>query len=253
MYIENRYVDLFTDLGLLDKEALVYNDLLINGGSTAGEIHKKLNITRTNTYQILEKLIELGLVSRNRSSSKIVYHAEHPQAVLELVEERKNEVTQLQNQVEALVDDMVADYTLSKSLPGVFRFEGKEGLYRVYEDLVKDKLPLRSIQSRGTIRKIIPEYNEQFLKGRMKNNIFHTIISVAPEKDIEPDFIDSAGMREVKYIPSTRLKWDMDVKMNDKKVSIATFSKDNTAGIVIADKEVARNFRVLFEYMWSKL
>ncbi|MBU2442745.1 MAG: helix-turn-helix domain-containing protein, partial [Nanoarchaeota archaeon] len=56
-------IDILEDLGLSEAEAKVYLALLETGSTLAGPIIKKTGLHRGTTYQILQRLIEKGLVS----------------------------------------------------------------------------------------------------------------------------------------------------------------------------------------------
>ncbi|MBI2411009.1 MAG: hypothetical protein HYV32_03930 [Candidatus Kerfeldbacteria bacterium] len=192
---------------------------------------------------------EKALIIKTGSAKQTLFHAEHPESLTHYLQQEEERVTRQQEQLRGLLPEMISAYTLAENKPGVFRFEGKNGMITAYEELLKDKLNINSIQNRTQLRKFIPEYNPQFVATRVKNRIFHRIISPAPLSEFGTD--DIADMREVRYIDNTRFPFNMDLKITNKKVLMTTFKKETAAGMIIVDPEVVRNYKILFEFLWN--
>ncbi len=79
-------------IGLTNGEARVYKALCENGASTVGPICDISKVHRSIIYQILEKLIEKGIVSCIIDSNSKVYQAAPPSMLLHFVEEEQNEL-----------------------------------------------------------------------------------------------------------------------------------------------------------------
>ena len=54
---------LLREIGLTDNEIRIYIELLKQGEALASELANRTKVNRTLTYQILNKLIEWGLIS----------------------------------------------------------------------------------------------------------------------------------------------------------------------------------------------
>jgi len=99
MKIEN-----LKELGLSKGETKVYTAVLELGISTLNKIQEKTGIERRNIYDILNKLIEKGLVSYTIEKGKRTYQITHPNKLLEEIKEKENKLKQLKNQIPQITD-----------------------------------------------------------------------------------------------------------------------------------------------------
>ncbi|MBU1270375.1 MAG: helix-turn-helix domain-containing protein [Nanoarchaeota archaeon] len=82
-------IDILEDLGLSEAEAKVYLALLETGSTLAGPIIKKTGLHRGTTYQILQRLIEKGLVSYVIKAGKRYFEATDPNRFLAILKEKE--------------------------------------------------------------------------------------------------------------------------------------------------------------------
>ncbi len=78
-------MDLFElkEIGLSDGEVKVYTAVLELGIASINKIHEKVGIERRNIYDILNKLIEKGLVSYTLEKQVKVYQCTYPGKIAE--------------------------------------------------------------------------------------------------------------------------------------------------------------------------
>ena len=75
--------EILRKIGLSDGEIKVYSALLDLRRSPVNKIHEKTGIERRNIYDILNKLIEKGLVSYTIEKGKKTYQCTHPNKLVE--------------------------------------------------------------------------------------------------------------------------------------------------------------------------
>ena len=92
------YTDTLQELGLTEGEAKVYEALLTLGNSTVGPIVKESGVAYSNAYEILERLMEKGLVSYNLKEKTKFFQAAEPTRLREYLE-KQEEQTVLQRGV----------------------------------------------------------------------------------------------------------------------------------------------------------
>ena len=100
---KNMYLGILQDLGLTPNEAKIYQTLIEEGESAAGEISTKGKIHRRNVYDTIDRLVEKGLVFQILEKGENVYKAVDPAKLLEIVKE-KSEKAKLTN-VETILSD----------------------------------------------------------------------------------------------------------------------------------------------------
>ena len=64
--------DILRNIGLSEGEITIYSALLDLGKAPVNKIHEKVGIERRNIYDILNKLIERGLVSYINENKEIL-------------------------------------------------------------------------------------------------------------------------------------------------------------------------------------
>ena len=79
--------------GLSEKEAKVYLACLELDDSVASEIAIKSNLPRTLVYDILERLIDLGLISYSIRDNKKFFRASDPEELLRILHEKEEAVS----------------------------------------------------------------------------------------------------------------------------------------------------------------
>ena len=84
--------ELLQKIGMNKSEVKVYLKLLELGSSTTGPIMHHAKVSSSKIYGVLQRLIEKGLVSFIIKSKTRYYHASSPEALLDYVHEKENEV-----------------------------------------------------------------------------------------------------------------------------------------------------------------
>jgi len=88
------YAEIFQELGLSPNEARIYEALLELGRSSVAEIAVKTNIHRRNVYDAVNRLVEKGIITTVIGDKDNRYIPVDPNKLLEVVEEKKREVTE---------------------------------------------------------------------------------------------------------------------------------------------------------------
>ncbi len=123
----SRMNELFEQLGIRAKEANIYRLLLENGDLTATAISVKAKESRTNTYMILEQLMELGLVTTDESKSVRRYVAADPTVLRQLFTDKQQELKLAQKYLNQNLPELKSMYNLGRLKPGVVYLEGLKG------------------------------------------------------------------------------------------------------------------------------
>lgn len=95
-------------IGLTDGEIRVYKALIDIGKSSTGKIMKKSGISSSKVYLILEKLIQKGLVSFIIENNVKKFQVTNPQAIIDFVEKKKQELNTIEKDFEKVVPQINA-------------------------------------------------------------------------------------------------------------------------------------------------
>ncbi len=133
------------NLGLVEKEAVVYLAALELGSSTIQEIAGKSQISRSTTYEVIESLVKKGLMSSLTKGKKKYFSAEDPERLLSFIDAKEKEFEKRKKELKAVLPELKEVSSLSRQRPRIKFYEGKQGIRRIQEDILRTK-NLRTIE-----------------------------------------------------------------------------------------------------------
>jgi len=240
------------EAGLTDGEIKTYLALLEIGLSTSGPIIEKSRVARSIIYQILDRLMQKGLVSYIIKEKTKYYQAAAPHKIFDYLEEKEKKVRKNKSQIQKIMPDLLLKQTQSiKSQATIYM--GIKGLHTAHEQTY---LKLRKSEEYCYLG--IPAYQppEQHAywkkdhKRRAKAGIMcRLLFNNSTDKSIIKDRNRYEGCK-------ARLMGD-DI---ETPASFVTF-KDTTLIIIqspepfafeIENQQVANSFQAYFEVFWKR-
>ena len=122
------------EAGLTDGEIKVYLALLELGLSTTGPIIKKSGIARSIIYQLLEKLMQKGLVSYITKEKTKYFQAAEPNKILKYIDERKKRLEENRKKAEQLLPELILKQKIHKKSEANI-YTGFRGIRTAHEHL----------------------------------------------------------------------------------------------------------------------
>lgn len=241
--------ELFTSLGLSDNEAKIYQTLLKHEDLTATELSEKASETRTNTYSLLDKLIDMEVVETDESSPVRRYRAANPEKLRELLDDKKNFIAQTEAQLESVLPDLQSIYNLAQNKPGVFYYEGVEGFKKLLEDMALAKSDIWLLPSQ------MPPKNSQIdlildrgVAKRRARGIKTKIL--LPEEAKEWKTLDRFRARnfEIRFIGEPV---NAEIISYDDKIAFTSY-EPKLINTIITDKALAISMQMMFYELWCR-
>lgn len=233
--------NILKDIGLTDNESDVYIALLVRGKSSVSEISKDVKIHRTNLYDILEILIERGLVKFIIEKDKKFYTVTHPKMILEVIKEKKIRLN------EAL-PDMMKEYSKEKSKTDAAILRGKDGLKSIFEDYLRvgETIYMYGIPTFGPdlIKYYLPGYHRRRIKKKI---IVKAIFNHNAKKRMR--YIDSLDYSEAKYLPR-KFTSPASTTIYGQNISIILWTEDPLI-VSVRNKEIANSYKKFFDFLWE--
>ncbi|MFH1440188.1 MAG: helix-turn-helix domain-containing protein [Candidatus Woesearchaeota archaeon] len=254
--------------GLTQTEAKVYITLLEIGSTLAGPIIKKTNLHRGTTYQILQRLIEKGLVSFVIKSGKRFFEAADPNRFLEILNEK-------QKNMQEILPTLIQKRKLSKEKQEVNVYSGHKGIKTVCENIL-DELKYgkkckpnkdyaehrRKIRAdkksggeyldfgvSGKFREIMGSYWNQWQRKKKKYRIKARCIfdeSLKKESyELLKEYVGKARFHPKEFKSMT------DTMIYNDKVVLFIWTAKPPIAVVIENKENAESYRNQFNLMWK--
>lgn len=245
-------------LGLKEKETMVYLALLELGPSTVSEITKKAGITRTLGYHILEKLSWYGLVdSVSGKGSKKVFSPEHPQRLVQYIKNKKNNWQKVLEETEQKLPDLISLYKVADK-PVIRYQEGIDGIKNIFEETLNSKEEILSIMDAEgwdvpEFRNWAKRYNEE----RSERKIFERILilDTTVARNWLKDYKGSFKYTSYRWIRKEQLKnielFHGEINIFENKVVMALLKAPNKMGIMIENYALSNILRALFEMTWD--
>ena len=235
-----------TQFGLSEKEAKVYLACLELGDSVASDIALKSNLPRTLVYDILERLIDLGLISYSIRDNKKFFRASDPEELLRILHEKEEAINKVLPELKNL------QKMKGVKRPKVEVYEGKEGMKAVMNDILRSGVNEFSAygSSRSSLE-VIPAFMEEWHKDRIKRRVIMKIIYNNTKEAREKVRGRTQSLKYVKYkfIPIT-LESPTATIIYGNKVVLQSWTKEPFA-VMIENEEMANNQKKYFEELWK--
>lgn len=225
-------------LGLTEKEAKAYLSLLRIGESTATKISEDVNIDRTLIYQIMNRLIENGLVNYIIKNNVRYFSAVRPRRLMEKLKEKEENLSEVMPELENMIKS-------GEETTKVELYRGTEGIKTVWRGVLREGREYVIFGEEGNFQKLMPNFMKEFLRDVVKYGSCERILS----KDSKRGKIYLTKNSDIRYLPDEYFSPTMTV-VTDNKVINFVWSKPYYA-IVTKNNEIAKSFKSYFEMMWK--
>lgn len=129
--------DALEKIGFTKGEVKVYLALLELGETTTGPIIDKSRISSSKVYEILEKLIQKGLVSYIIKDKTKYFQPASPSKIKDYVESEKRKFKETENSLEKLIPELIAKQKVSEETQTTSVYEGFEGIKAVFNRILE--------------------------------------------------------------------------------------------------------------------
>lgn len=223
--------------GLTETEAKIYLVLLNLGKSLAGTIAKKAGIHRRTVYDVLDRLVEKGLVGYIKENKKRYYSITEPERLLDVVKENETELQKVVPYLQKINQEI-------RSKEETLFFKGKEGLKSIFEDQLRECKEILVIGGSLKAGEIVKYYFPRYHKIRREKNINLKIIYSKEYREKE-----EIPLSQIRYLPESYGSVAATNIYGDK-VAIIVWTEEPVA-ILIKNNEVAKAYRSYFELLWD--
>jgi len=241
------------DIGLSDKEARVYLELLSKENSSVLDLAKNTAILRTTIYPILESLEEKGLISKTKIDKKIRFTAEQPERLETYIESQKIKLNEQSKLVNEYVPQLKSLSRQSGEKPIIKIYEGREGILKANEE----SFGFEKNQSNETSYFIYPF---DLLENFFSESEIESARSIRLSKNIKSQAIYtySKGDRLVSE-SSERIRIDAqkypikcDISIFKDRIRIHTLGK-SLSSILIKNQDIADTLKSIFKLVFDNL
>src|SRR3989344_8080212 len=215
-------IELLEEIGLTKSEIKVYLALLDLGSSTTGPIVDKSGVSSSKIYEIMDKLLQKGLVSYIIKEGMKYFEAADPNRILDYLKEKQTALEEQTKEIKKLLPELELKRTLSKYKSTATIYKGMKGLETAFQDIFK------------TLKK--GDTNYVYVVGELDERMYES------RKNL-PFF-------EGKVVGTTTSP--ATINIYGTKVNLRMGDSQNVICIVIDNKELADSFLEQFNLLWNQ-
>jgi len=246
---------LLEKLGLDIYEARVYLALLELGKARVSEISKKALINRTTGYDILERLIKYGLITKaSGAGTRQKYTAEPPSKLVKYLEGRKSVYERRIEDAKTLVPQLAMLYK-TENRPIIKFYEGAEGVKEIYSETLKSKKEILScLDLESWAAEDFRDWGKSYNRQRAEAKIKERILVLKTPKSIEwfKNYPATLKYTQFRWLDAERFPFfNAEINIFEDKLMIALLKKPGQMGIMIQSVELTNILKALFELAWE--
>lgn len=233
------------NLNLSDNQQKVYLSLLKLHAATVSDISKNSGVYRSNCYDALNQLQELGLISVITKEGKKYYEMSDPENLKRLLKEQEQSL-------ESELPAFKRIYHGSRTKHEVQLYAGNEGIKTILKDINTEK-SYDAFGISSNLGKVVPTYFNIWIGERYRLGLTARMIKTKSDKMLT---IQNFGLKVYNKLFETRNLPDEHFTPSatfiyGSKVAIILESLDNPLGIIIENKEIAEGFTNQFKALWK--
>lgn len=235
--------ELLINLGLTDGEAKVYLALTKYGSSTVGPIVKEAKVAYSNIYEILNRLLEKGLISFIIKEKTKYFQVTSFSQLNEYLNKKEAEIEKEKISLKKIIPELEKLKEIKEKQEAEI-FVGFKGVKTAYERLVEGNKN--------------EEYLFFYIAEKNYKEIDQFYMSLYEKfKNLKIKGIANTNYKESKFIKRTKFKVKYvdfpipgNIDIHEDKVMFTSF-KDTPLAILITSKDMADKFKEYFYSIWK--
>lgn len=244
--------ELFRKIGLTDGETKVYLALLRLGETTIGAIGRESKVSKSKMYDILDRLIDKGLVGYIIKNGTRYFAANDPRMILEYLGKKESELEEMKKEAEKILPQLSLQRATLGQKKVAEIYEGFHGLKAIREELLLTLKKGDELQVIGAPRVANEKWEAWFLdfhKRREERSVKMRIIYNNDAREFGELRKKLFRLTRVKYLPRNLVSptW---IDIFKDTVLFVVILKEPLA-FVVRDGSLAESFRSYFDIMWK--
>lgn len=250
---KNRIVETLRKLGLGENEAQLYFLMLRYPRSTVQELQVRSPFPRTMLYYVLNRLMQIELVSTIKEEWRTVYVAESPERLYDLLAQKEQEFIKDTQAVRELIPTLKEKYRLAGERPGVRLMEGIEGYKKALDDVLISKPTMMYAYADLAHKKPGVEIRETFEQKRAGKKISKRVLafdSVAARDELKKYRYND--VTQFRFIRHKLAAFAVDMQLYDDKILYTTYVEREPVAMLIEDKMLFDMQKKMFDLVWAQ-
>jgi len=244
----NKQLKILEEIGLSTTEANVYIANITLGPSSVIELAQKSGYVRQVVYEVLPKLIEIGLIKKIRIGKKQRFQATK-------LESLKDRVLEISEKIDDLIPVLKTRQATKKAIPEITVYENPLAMREWYRNMIASAKKGNEFLVWSTGKNWINmdrKFYTKYINDKLKIGTIDKIIAPADEESIMNTAEIGVGNVEYRYDKS----WDKgggEMWIWKNEACYLTIRESATNMIVVESKEIADMERYNFYKAWNSL
>jgi len=243
--------EILEEIGLTKSEINVYLALLELGSSTTGKIVDKSRASSSKIYEILDKLMQKGLVSFIIKSGVKYFEAAPPERIMDYMKEKEESFNRQKEEMRKLLPELELKQKLAQYKSEATIFKGLKGGETAFKYMINSMK-----KDDEWVGFVVSFANQKYFDLLTKLHQLRAKKGLKARILINEKHKDEAKIRE--KIPYTDVRYIPDEFQTPAIINIAgnitllNIMAEEVTVFMIENKDVADSFRNQFEKMWSQ-
>lgn len=242
---------LLQELGLSQNEALLYELLLEKGLSKPADLVEPSGLGRGNVYNVLQQLLEKGLVQLKELGKFQLYEAIDPTGLRELLNRKREETARLEQTFQATLPQLTSLFRLSTGKPAIQVFEGLSGMEAVLHDSLEAKDEILTYFDPDAMTAAFADMNQRYVKTRVAAGVKKRIL--LPDTPTGQQYATRMQNAQtlIRLVPHLPTDFKTAVEIYNQKVSFHVLTPDKPIAFILENEYVAAFHRATFTALWK--
>jgi len=236
-------------IGLTKGESKVYLSLLKSGISSIGPLVKESQVSRSKIYEIMERLIEKGLVSFVTENRVKKFKALDPRFIPDYLDKEKQIIEEKKKALSQILPSLLSYSHAKDTVQSVEVFEGWKGIRNLFFHIIKDAHKGDEWYAFGIPKAMSEERMKLFASWRSETDKIGIKQKLIANKEIEnsPELAPKSKFSEIKYVKE-ETPTSVDIFKQNVLLGVWT---EKPIVILLKGKEIADSFKIYFDTMWE--
>jgi hypothetical protein len=236
-------------IGISESQAKAYLNMIKKPYVVPSDFCVDIDESRTNTYKILDDLVDKKMATKTKKGNKIIYIAESPVILAELAREKKDFQVISEQKINKSIPNLLKSFNATHEKPGVNFYTGKSGIESIYKLQIQENRPIQFFKTRQDIKFFGFEFMHKIRNLAPKAGIKRKAFTPdAPETPIDIKKSDKEMLLERTWYLQKDYTAPVEWSVFGNKTSIISFGKE-AIGIVIDSEQIAESIRQLFRLL----
>jgi sugar-specific transcriptional regulator TrmB len=240
-------IDALGRIGLTKNDRKVYLTLIELGISTVSDLTKRTSLHRSYVYDILDKLIDMGLVSFTIKNKKKYFDTENPDRILQILKNKEQEIKESKIEINKILPELVKRQKIKIEKQEAKIFIGKEGIKSILEDVLKTKKDFVAFGAEGKFKDIFKWYFDNWQNRRIKLKIRYKIIYNNRLKGKRPT--KEQKLVKIRFLPE-KYEFPATNIIYGNKIAIIVW-EISPIGFVLESEKAVKSFLSYFDLLWG--